>query len=139
MNPEETNATDSRDTSRQSPVHCEQIQELLFPYLSNELGERQSWLVREHLRNCHECSSQAARIEAVVTALKSGVRPAAPEHLPETMRRRIERAILHPIIDWMYEHRRLTAWVVAILGVAIIFAIAYVSRIKPDFVIYWIK
>lgn len=139
MNTESKSPPDPAEARQSSPIPCEKIQELLFDYLSNELGDKQSWLVHEHLLGCRECSAEAARLEAAVEALKASRPPHIPEHLPPTMRRRLERAILHPVIDWMYCHRRLTAWLAAILGISLIVAAAWASRVKPDFTIYWLK
>ena len=120
-------------------IPCEKIQDLLFDYLSHELGEKQSWIVREHLRTCPACAREAAQLAATVEMLKGGATPDVPARLPETVRRRLARALLHPVLDWMYDHRRLTAWTAALLAVALVLLVAWLCRFKPDTVIYWLR
>lgn len=141
MNSERRHGDDLSAPTPQNPrtIPCERIQEVLFDYLSGELGDRQSWVVREHLRTCPACSREAARLEETVAILRRsrGVEP--PATLPPTIRRRLARALLHPVLDWMYVHRRLTAWTIALATLAAILAIAYACRFRPETVIYWLR
>ena len=98
----------------QRMVSCGDIQSLLFDYMTHELGDKQSWLVHEHLRHCAECRAEAAAIEKTLSILCSDRSAAGPEHLKSEMRRRLERAVLHPAWDWVYEHRRLVAAIMAV-------------------------
>jgi anti-sigma factor RsiW len=108
--------------------------------MSHELGDKQSWLVHEHLLHCEECRREAASIEATLELLRSDTSVVVPEHLPNTIRRRLERAILHPVLDWIYEHRRLVAWVMAIGIIALLaFLAGKYSKTKPEGTPFWIN
>lgn len=121
-------------------VSCEKIQSLLFDYLSNELGDKQSWIVREHLRVCPHCSHESAQLQKTVSLLKKHTPPNdLANHLPLSIRKRLRRAILHPIFEWVYAHRKFTAWTIAILLAAFVFWLACFFNMKPDSVIYWIN
>lgn len=117
---------------------CASVQELLFDYMSGELGEKQSLFIREHLLHCKECSREAKQIEETVTLLKSAPR-VSDAHLSPTVRKRLERAVLYPFFEFVYLHRKATAWTVALLVMVLIFVIAYKCQFKPETVVYWIK
>ena len=121
-------------------VPCKDIQAILFDYMSHELGDKQSWLVHEHLLHCEECRREAASIEATLDLLRSDTSVVVPEHLPNTIRRRLERAILHPVLDWIYEHRRLVAWIMAIgiISLLTLLACKY-SKPKPEGRRFWVN
>ena len=121
-------------------VPCKDIQTVLFDYMSHELGDKQSWLVHEHLLHCEDCRREAASIKATLDLLRSDTSVVIPEHLPNTIRRRLERAILHPVLDWIYEHRRLVAWIMAlgIISLLTLLACKY-SRPKPDGKRFWVN
>ena len=120
-------------------VPCKDIQAVLFDYMSHELGDKQSWLVHEHLLHCEDCRREAASIKETLDLLRSDTSVVIPEHLPNTIRR-LERAILHPVLDWIYEHRRLVAWIMAlgIISLLTLLACKY-SRPKPDGKRFWVN
>lgn len=123
----------------EAPVPCEKIQEVLFDYLAHELNNDMSWLVHEHLRGCKACASEAARLAKTMDILKASPAPSTLEHLKPTIRKRLQRALLHPLLEWIYVHRRLVAWSTALLITALILIIAYYYRTQPEFTIYWLK
>lgn len=105
-------------------VPCEDIQALLFDYMAHELGDKQSLLVRGHLLHCEECRREAARMERTVAKLRGDRTVIPPEHLKSAARRRIERVILHPFLDFVYVHRHVVA---AILALAIVSLLAFIA------------
>jgi len=121
-------------------VPCKDIQSVLFDYMTHELGDKQSWLVHEHLLHCEECRREAASIQATLDLLRSDTSVVVPEHLPNSIRRRLERAILHPVLDWIYEHRRLVAGVLAIGIIALLAFLAdRFTQAKPEGRQFWIN
>ncbi len=131
-------ATGRTETPRgEAPVPCAQIREALFDYLAHELGDKQSYLVREHLLHCEECRREAASIQATLNFLKADTSVRPPEHLSSGVRRRLERTFLHPLLDWCYVHRRLVASTAAlvIVGLLLLFA-ALAARRHPERV-FW--
>ena len=142
MKPEDVQTPPARPPDDANPrlVPCKDIQAVLFDYMSHELGDKQSWLVHEHLLHCEECRREAASIQATIDILRGDMSVDIPEHLPDTMRRRLERAILHPALDWIYEHRRVVASVLAVGIIALLaFLAGKYSRLKPDGPLFWIN
>lgn len=101
-------------------LNCEDIQAVLLAYMSRELGDTQSVLVREHIRKCEKCRAEAAEIEATLTFMhgSSGDGLAGDERLTDERRERILRAVLHPLVDWIDLHHRLVAIVLAVVVLA---------------------
>ena len=120
-------------------VPCEKIRASLLEYLTRELGPEQERFVGEHLRTCATCRDEAARIERTIAALRKAPAAVPPAALRPTLRKRLERALLHPVIDWVCEHHRLVAWITALAVFAAVMAIAWRFRLKPDVVIYWTR
>lgn len=120
------------------PVSCEQIQSVLFDYMTHELGDARSRLVHEHLRHCTRCRREAADISNTL-ALLHAHDPAAqvPEHLSERSHRRLRRALLHPVLDWMIEHHWLVALMSAILALAAAIALLSLDDHRGDGTWIW--
>lgn len=125
----------------QDNVPCEKIQEVLFDYMARELGDKQSWLVHEHLIHCAKCRREAAEIEETISFLRKDTSVnSAPDHLSNSVRRRLERIILHPVLDWVYVHRHLVAAVLAVLIIALLaIAAGKYSKAKPEGRHFWIN
>jgi len=85
-------------------MNCEDIQKILFDYMTRELGESRSALVREHVRRCPECSRVATQIQETLALLEAETTENLPEQLSEEHRARIVRSIVHPIRDWIYRN-----------------------------------
>jgi predicted anti-sigma-YlaC factor YlaD len=85
-------------------MKCEDIQGVLFDYMTRELGESRSDLVREHLRRCPACSRVAAQIQETRNLLQQDATGDLPEHLSDEHRARIVRSIMHPALDWIFRH-----------------------------------
>jgi len=103
------------------PMKCDEIQAVLFDYMTRELGEARSDLVREHLRRCPACQKDAADIGATLEALQ-GASPHGEidEHLSHDRRKRLMRAYMHPLLDWVYSHHVLISIVVALIVLGVV-------------------
>ena len=75
-------------------MKCEDIQALLTDYMTRELGESQSALVREHLRMCPVCQNAAREITEAFDLLHVARKVGAgrPDRLSDERRARIRRA-----------------------------------------------
>jgi len=107
MNRETDQPTDPwRRNGEHAVLPCEDIQAVLLDYLTRELGPGRSDLVREHLRKCPTCQSAAADMQATLDFLHrdSAAGAGLPERLSDTHRARIVRALMHPVLDWIYRH-----------------------------------
>jgi len=100
-------------------MKCEEIQGVLFDFMTRELGESRSELVREHLRGCPVCTRSAAEIQETLTLLETDSRQQSqiPESLSDEHRKRVIRSITHPILDWIYRHHKLVSIVAAIVAI----------------------
>jgi hypothetical protein len=99
----------SAGLQEESPLlKCEDIQGVLFAYMSRELGDIQSVVIREHILKCSACRAEAAEIEATLALLHepSGEGPTKVERLSDARRKRILRAVFHPVMDWIDVHHR---------------------------------
>ena len=128
-----------RGASARRRVPCEAIRGLLVEYLGHELGGERAVMVREHIRACPECAAEAARLEKTLALLREAPMPSAPYALSPTSRRRLQRAVAHPVLDWIFVHHRIVAWTVALGMLAAVLALAWHCRLKPETVIYWLR
>lgn len=126
-----------KESARKVP--CAKIRALLLEYLTRELGPEQTIFVREHLRYCAACREEEERIARTLAALRKIPAAEPPPALRPTLRKRLERALLHPAIDWICEHHRLVAWLAAFTVFVAVMAIAWHFRLRPDVVIYWTR
>lgn len=120
-------------------MSCAKIQEVLFDYMTHELGDKQSLLVREHLLHCEACRKEAAAIQKTLDILRNDTSIIPPEHLSNSVRDRLRRALLHPVLDWIYEHRRPVAITMAIaIMITVAFLAGYYSGTEDaETTIYW--
>ncbi|MFO7871684.1 MAG: zf-HC2 domain-containing protein [Kiritimatiellia bacterium] len=111
-------------------MKCEDIQELLFDYMTRELGQNRSDLVREHLRKCEKCRAAAAEVQTTLELLKTASRTQAdvPEHLSDKHRARLRRSIKHPFIAWIEHHHIIVSVIIA--GLVIATVLLAVRRMK---------
>lgn len=118
--------TEWEDTAHDSPLQaggternllrCEDIQMLIFAYMTRELGDVQSRVVREHLRSCQVCRQEASEIKETLAALRAGADDSSEElRLSDDRRERLWRAVFHPVLDWIDHHHRLVAGLAALL------------------------
>ena len=114
-------------------VDCGQIRELLFAYLTHELGDAQSLLVREHLRHCPDCATEAREMQETVDLIKQNDPAAsvATSFAPKR-RKRLIWLMEHPFIAKCIKHNRITSLVVMIVVLAILFAILWSLRIYRE-------
>jgi predicted anti-sigma-YlaC factor YlaD len=108
-------------------VRCEDIRESLFDYLTQELGEGSSDLVRIHLRRCETCRQTAAGLKATLDLLRESSHESGgiPTRLSEERYARLIRAVMHPVLDWMYRHHILVSFIAA---VAILLTVLFILR-----------
>ncbi len=118
-----------------APAICDEIREVLFEYMTHELGDAPSALVREHLRRCAGCRAEAAAIKGTLDALRGAdaAAPAAPDHLSADHRKRLHWAIMHPVLHGIGEHHRFVAVVIALVVIAAVaFAVRNAALFKID-------
>ncbi len=101
---------------------CEDIRDLLLGYLTRELGDPRSDLIREHLRKCPACQAAAAELQATLDLLHdaSSQGPAWPARLSPRHHARLVYALTHPLMDWVHTHHALVSALVTALLLALV-------------------
>lgn len=134
MKPDHPEATplDAYDTG--DILSCEDIQPLLFAYMTRELGQARADVVREHIRKCEKCQAAGAEIQATLDALRgsSELDSTLPDRLSDKHRERIIWAFTHPVMDWIDRHHVLVSVLVAILVIGLTFIIVRVVETWPE-------
>lgn len=104
-------------------MNCGDIQTALFDYMTHELGQAQSDLVREHLRKCPDCQAEAVRIRHTLELLKEASRSdsSVPKRLSDDRRARMLYAFMHPVLDWVYAHHILVSIIVTTVALLLLF------------------
>lgn len=114
---------------RNGLVQCEDIQGLLFDYMSRELGEARSDLVYEHLRKCEKCQAAAQEVQSTVDLLHSASGlDRGDDRLTDERRRRVLRAFTHPVIHWIERHHILVSFAVAVLALLVVLVVLKRAR-----------
>jgi predicted anti-sigma-YlaC factor YlaD len=130
-----------------SQVRCEDIRDLLFDYMSRELGRARSEFVREHLRRCPDCKKQAAEIQSTLDLLSTASREKTnlPSRLSDDRRKKLYWWYSHPVMRWIESHHALFSLAIAAVIIAILWLALYKARMfreekHPDEVIFpvWI-
>jgi hypothetical protein len=114
---------------------CDDVRGVLFEYMTHELGDARSRFVREHLRRCAACRAEAAEIKTTLAALHAAdaLVAASPDRLSADHRKRLLRAVMHPVRDWIGIHHRLVALVMAaVVLLAVLFAVRNVALFQIE-------
>lgn len=103
---------------RQLP--CEDIQALMLEYMHRDLGEGRADLIREHARRCPTCHERMVELHQTFGILHDApfTHGAMPEHLSARRHSRLVRALMHPMLDWVYVHHILVSALVAAMVLA---------------------
>ena len=122
---------DNSKGPQQSQVRCEDIRDLLFDYMSRELGKARSEFVREHLRKCPDCKRQAAEIQSTLDLLSTASREKTnlPSRLSDERRKKLYWWYSHPVMRWIENHHIAFSLAIAVLIIAIIGLILHSARL----------
>ncbi len=102
---------------------CEEIQNNLMDYLTRDLGEARSDLIREHLRKCDKCQTEAGELQKTINLLRGASQvESIPRHMSRKTRDRMMRAVEHPFLDWIYRHHILISLCIALIAILLLFA-----------------
>jgi predicted anti-sigma-YlaC factor YlaD len=113
----------SEDQVKNGHSICREVQGVLYDYMTRELGSARSEVVREHVRRCEVCRAELAGLQKTLDVLSLARKAPVPSRLSEHHRRRISRAVSHPVLDWICNHNvivALSATLLAILLAAIL-------------------
>lgn len=124
----------SENPSNISRSICRDVQSLLYDYMGHELGPARSEFVREHVRRCETCRAELVSIQKAFDILNVARKAPVPAHLSVSHRRRMARAVMHPVLDWICRHNVLVATVAMLLTIllAVILMRWAMDVEKPD-------
>lgn len=115
---------------------CRRFRDLLTAFVTNELGEAQSSLVREHLRQCPPCRHIAHQTKRTIDLLRTaGQLPSTtPVKLSDDRRGRIMRAYAQPLLTWfrLYLFPLVGIMVALSLFLALVHALVATWRPQPE-------
>ena len=111
MNPSDTHRRVHSNPRTDRPLPCEDIRALMMDYMQRDLGEGRSDVIREHTRRCPSCREHLAELQKTLGLLHDTSFPhgSVPEHLSDQHRARLARALMHPVLDWIYVHHILVS------------------------------
>jgi anti-sigma factor RsiW len=115
---------------------CEDVREVLFDYVSREMGPARLLVVREHLRNCESCRAAEEELQKTTDFLKKASQSmeGVPVRLSEDRRAWMDRAVMHPVLYWIWRHNVLVATVaVALFLLAMVLVLKH-AAVRDDVV-----
>jgi hypothetical protein len=107
---------------------CEEIELLLVPYMSRELGGGRADLVHEHLRKCPSCQAMAREIQDAMDVLataKNEDGAGDSPRLSDERRKDVYRAAMHPVIHWIENHHAFISVMITIVILVLVFLFMY--------------
>jgi hypothetical protein len=70
-------------------MKCEQIREMLSPYIDGMTNEKENKVIKAHLEKCSQCQAELEYLQALCTALKNLPTPKLPERFSEDLHKRL--------------------------------------------------
>ncbi|SHG82844.1 Putative zinc-finger [Thermosyntropha lipolytica DSM 11003] len=112
-------------------MRCNQIKDLLSPYMDGMTNEKENRLVKEHLAECPSCREELERMQFIALCLNKMEVPPCPEGLVLDVRKRIveEKNKVFSLREAAKPKRQ--GWMAAgIAGIALLIGI-YINSILP--------
>lgn len=103
---------------------CDEIELLLFPYMSRELGRARSDLVHKHLRKCESCQAMAREIQDTMDALKDTKGEdddTKTPRLTDEHRQQVYQAAMHPVAHWIEHHHTFISILITTVILVLVF------------------
>lgn len=115
-------------------VKCDDVQPLLFDFITLELPKGRADAVREHIRRCEHCQKAAAEIKATLELLGKAASETAktPLKLSEERRKKILWSFMHPIMHQIEKHHVLISILLAVIITIIVIVVALKVRIGEE-------
>ena len=106
------------------PLPCHEIQDLMLDFMQHDLGDGRSDLVREHIRRCPDCQARFHELQHTLGILHDApfARGVLPQHLSRRHHDRLVRAMMHPVLEWIYVHHILVSILIALIELAMTLA-----------------
>lgn len=77
-------------------MKCEQVRDMLSPYIDGMTSEKENKIISSHLENCPQCQQELEHLRSFCLALHNLSTPEVPERFAEDLRKRLadEKTIL---------------------------------------------
>ncbi len=112
-------------------MKCEQISEMLSPYIDSMASEKENRIISTHLEKCSQCQSELANLRSLCIALKNLPTPELPEHFSEDLRKRLVEEQNFIIKPRQMKTPKKQGWIAAgVAGIALAAGI-YASSVLP--------
>lgn len=122
----------SEDQGKNGHSICRDVQGVLFDYMTRELGPARSDVVREHVRRCEQCRAELAEMQKTLDVLTLARKAPVAERLSPDRRKRMSRAVAHPVIDWICTHNAIVGILAAAMAIIVAFlAMRWAMDVEP--------
>ena len=112
-------------------MRCEQIKEMLSPYVDGMTSEKENKIIKAHLENCSQCQSELEHLKAFCVALKNLPSPKLPEQFSTDLHKRLIEEKKHLIRPREIKTPKKQGWIAAgVAGIALAVGI-YASSVLP--------
>lgn len=112
-------------------MRCEQIRDLLSPYIDNMTNEKEKQAVEAHILECAECRRELEELQAFCVALKRLDSPSVPADFSQDLHKRLIEENGRVFAAKKLKKPRKTGWIAAgVAGIALTAGI-YVSSLLP--------
>ncbi len=112
-------------------MKCEEVQQHLFAYLTHEISQNSSQLIKQHLSKCDNCQAEAEQIKKALDILKinADIKENIPTRLSEKRRELIIRSFMHPVLDFIYRHHIIISLIAALITIFSAFVVLWHLKI----------
>ncbi|NLB88243.1 MAG: hypothetical protein GX790_03325, partial [Syntrophomonadaceae bacterium] len=112
-------------------MRCEQIRELLSPYIDQMTDEKENKLINAHLANCEECRRKLDYLKFICGTLGSLEHPQVPARFKEDFHKRLLEEKTSLFVAKEVKRPKRSGWIAAgVAGLAIAVGV-YASSILP--------
>jgi predicted anti-sigma-YlaC factor YlaD len=129
---------DEKTQAGATSVKCDEIQSVLFDYMTHELGQARSDFVREHVRKCGACQKAALEIQATLALLGKAASETAgaPERLTDERRKKVQRAFVHPILHKIEKYHIPISILIAVVLIVILVILVSTREVIEEVTCY---
>jgi len=112
-------------------MKCEQIREMLSPYIDGMTSEKENKIISAHLENCSQCQSELEHLRLLCVALKNLPVPKLPERFSEELHKRLVEEQNFVLRPKEIKTPKKSGWIAAgVAGIALAAGI-YASSVLP--------
>lgn len=112
-------------------MKCEQVREMLSPYIDGRISEKENKIIKAHLEKCAQCQAELEYLRALCAALKNLPTPELPERFSEDLHKRLVEEQNFVLRPKEIKTPKKSGWIAAgVAGIALAVGI-YASSILP--------